>query len=154
MVGQKFKPLCSKLVSDWVSSIVDKLTILLLRVSSFVRELLRLACIRFSLFVVRFRSKVSMPICSIRVFDSVFNFCIRFLKTDLGLKNIEPEVLSPTFLLLAIPRLSVALVVPGTLGSSGFSVTLLSLWRSVIPQFFVSLLASSLYFALWFSWSQ
>ena len=91
-MGQKFKPLCSKLVSDWVSSIVDKLTILLLRISSFVRELLRLACIRFSLFVVRFRSKVSMPICSLRVLDSVFNFCICFLKTDLGLKNIDPEV--------------------------------------------------------------
>ena len=27
-VGQKFKPLLSKLVSDWVSSIEDKLTIL------------------------------------------------------------------------------------------------------------------------------
>ena len=27
-VGQKFKPLLSKLVSDWVSSIADKLTIL------------------------------------------------------------------------------------------------------------------------------
>ena len=75
-----------------MSSTVDKLTILLLRISSFVRELLRFACVRFSLFVVRFRSKVSMPICSLRVVDSVFNFCICFLKTDLGLKNIDPEV--------------------------------------------------------------
>ena len=35
-VGQKFKPFCNKLVSDWVSFNEDKLTILLLRISAFV----------------------------------------------------------------------------------------------------------------------
>ena len=67
-VGQKFKPLLSKLVSDWVSSIADKLTILVLRIFSFVTllfcfvliclSLLRFACVCFPLFVVRVRSKV------------------------------------------------------------------------------------------------
>ena len=32
-VGQKFKPLLGKLVSDWVSSIANKLTILVLRIA-------------------------------------------------------------------------------------------------------------------------
>ena len=36
---QKFKPLCSELVSDWVSSKLDDLTIRLLRISSFIRDL-------------------------------------------------------------------------------------------------------------------
>ena len=67
-VGQKFKPLLSKLVSDWVSSISDKLTIRVLRIFSYVRllfcfvgiclSLLRFACVCFRLFVVRVRSKV------------------------------------------------------------------------------------------------
>ena len=66
-VGQKFKPLLSKLVSDWVSSIADKLIILVLRIFSFLRllfcfvrtclSLLRFACVCFPLFVVRVRSK-------------------------------------------------------------------------------------------------
>ena len=67
-VGQKFKPLLSKLVSDWVSSIEDKSTILVFKMFSlvillfcFVRiclSLLRFACERFPLSVVRVRSKV------------------------------------------------------------------------------------------------
>ena len=54
-VGQKFKPLLCKLVSDWVSSVADKLIILVLRIFSFVRllfcfvrtclSLLRFACV-------------------------------------------------------------------------------------------------------------
>ena len=35
-VGQKLKPLCNKLVSDWVSFNEDNLTILLLRISAFL----------------------------------------------------------------------------------------------------------------------
>ena len=41
-VGQKFKPLRNKSVSEWVSSNVDKLTIRLLRISFFIRDSLRL----------------------------------------------------------------------------------------------------------------
>lgn len=69
-VRQKFKPLLSKLVSDWVSSIEDKLTILVFKMFSlvivlfcFVRiclSLLRFACERLPLFVVRGRSKVQI----------------------------------------------------------------------------------------------
>ena len=44
-VGQKFKPLRNKSVSEWVSSNVDKLTIHLLRISPFIRDSLRLNCI-------------------------------------------------------------------------------------------------------------
>ena len=67
-VGQKFKPLLSKLVSDWVSSIADKLTILVLRIFSLVRLLfclvriclclLRFACVCLPLFVGRACFKV------------------------------------------------------------------------------------------------
>ena len=74
-VEQKFKPPLSKLVSDWVSSIADKLAILVLRIFSFVRllfcfvliclSLLRFACVCFPLFVVRVRSKVPKLVSSV-----------------------------------------------------------------------------------------
>ena len=87
-VGQKFKPLLSKLVSDWVSSIADKLTILVLRIFSFVRllfclvriylSLLRFACVCFPLFVVRVHSKVPKSKGFIRKPDGLFSFCTCF----------------------------------------------------------------------------
>ena len=87
-VGQKFKPLLSKLVSDWVSSIADKLTILALRIFSFVRllfyfvliclSLLRFACVCFPLFVVRVRSKVPKSKGFICKSDGLFSFCTCF----------------------------------------------------------------------------
>ena len=83
-VGQKFKPLFSKSASDWVSSIEDKLTILVLRIFSFVRllfffvriclPLLRFACVCFPLFVVRVRSKVPKPKGFIRKPDGLLSF--------------------------------------------------------------------------------
>ena len=53
-VGQKCKPLLSKLVSDWVSSIEDKLTNLVLRIFSFVRLLF---------FFVRICVHCVLPVC-------------------------------------------------------------------------------------------
>ena len=88
-VGQKFKPLRNKSVSDWVSSNVDKLTIRLLRISSFVRDLLSLACSRFSLIIVLFRSIVAIPIVFCRVFNGVFSLCICLLNLVPGLKNVD-----------------------------------------------------------------
>lgn len=49
-VGQKFKPPLSKLVSDWVSSIAHKLTILVLRIF-FFREIVVLLCSYLSFFI-------------------------------------------------------------------------------------------------------
>ena len=49
-VGQKFKPLLSKLVSDWVSSIEDKLTILVFKMLSF-GDIVVLLCSYLSFFI-------------------------------------------------------------------------------------------------------
>ena len=68
-VEQKFKPFANKLVSDWVSFNEDKVTILLLRISAFVIvSLFFFSSIRFPLFVVRFRSKVSLQMVFCFVF--------------------------------------------------------------------------------------
>lgn len=68
-VEQKFKPFANKLVSDWVSFNEDKVTILLLRISAFVIvSLFLFSSIRFPLFVVRFRSKVSLQMVFCFVF--------------------------------------------------------------------------------------
>ena len=48
-VGQKFKPSLSKLVSDWVSSIEDKLTILVFKMFSLV--ILLFCFVRMSFFI-------------------------------------------------------------------------------------------------------
>ena len=79
-VGQKFKPLRNKSVSEWMSSNVDKLTIHLdlLTISSFIRDFLRLNCIRFSLLLVLFHSKVLVSVLVCRKLDDVFSFCICF----------------------------------------------------------------------------
>ena len=87
-VGQKFKPLLSKLVFDWVSSIEDKLTILVFKMFSLVilwfcfvcicLSLLRFACERFPLFVVPVRSKVPNSRGFIRRPNSLFSFCTCF----------------------------------------------------------------------------
>ena len=87
-VGQKLKPLLSKSVSDWVSSIEDKLTILVLRIFSIVRllfffvriclPLLRFACACFPLFVVHVRSKVPKLKGFIRKLNGLFSFCTCF----------------------------------------------------------------------------
>ena len=49
-VAQKFKPLLSKLVSDWVSSIEDKLTILVFKMFSF-GDIVVLLCSYLSFFI-------------------------------------------------------------------------------------------------------
>ena len=68
-VEQKFKPFANKLVSDWVSFNEDKVTILLLRISAFVIvSLFFFSSISFPLFVVRFRSKVSLQMVFCLVF--------------------------------------------------------------------------------------
>ena len=67
-VEQKFKPFANKLVSDWVSFNEDMVTILLLRISAFVIVSLFFLSIRFPLFVVRFRSKVSLQMVFCFVF--------------------------------------------------------------------------------------
>ena len=48
-VGQKFKPPLSKLVSDWVSSIEDKLTILVF--NFFFGDIVVLLCSYLSFFI-------------------------------------------------------------------------------------------------------
>ena len=85
-VEQKFKPFCIKLVSDWVSFNEDKVTILLLRISAFViLSLFFFSSISFPLFVVRFRSKVSLQMVFCLVFHDVFSLCIGFFEMVLGL---------------------------------------------------------------------
>ena len=49
-VAQKFKPLLSNLVSDWVSSIEDKLTILVFKMFSF-SDIVVLLCSYLSFFI-------------------------------------------------------------------------------------------------------
>ena len=71
-VRQKFNPLRSKLVSDWVNTWEDKLTILLLRISSFVKHSLCLRSIRFLLLIVHFRSKVSASVFFNRALNAMF----------------------------------------------------------------------------------
>ena len=88
-VGQKFKLLRNKSVSEWVSSNVDKLRIRLLRISSFIRDFLCLNCIRFALLLVLFHSKVPVSVVVCHKLDGVFSFCIYFLYFVPGLKNIN-----------------------------------------------------------------
>ena len=91
-MGQKFKPLRNKSVSDWLSCNVVKLTIRFLRISSFVRDFFSFACLRFSLFIVLFRSIVEKPIVFCCVFNGMFSLCICFLNLLPRLKNIDPVV--------------------------------------------------------------
>ena len=57
-LGQKFKPLLSKLVSDWVSAIADKLTILVLRIFFFC-EIIVLLCSCLSFIIAIYLCMVS-----------------------------------------------------------------------------------------------
>ena len=81
---QKFQPFCIKLVSDWVSFNEDNVTSF--KDFSF-RDSFTVfsSSIRFPLFVVRFRFKLSLQMVFCLVFHDVFSLCIGFFEKVVGL---------------------------------------------------------------------